>query len=56
MLASGGESLSRSQSFQGGLPDIYKEENPLARMLTTAHGVRIVKYIICTYVCTFTVV
>ena len=45
MLDSGGESLYRSQSFQGGFSEVYKEENPLARMLTTAHGVRIVKYI-----------
>ena len=31
--------LHQSQSFQGGFCEIYKEENPLARILTTAHGV-----------------
>ena len=42
MLDSGVESLVRSQAFQGGFSYIYKEKNPLARMLSTEHGVRIV--------------
>ena len=41
VLTNAEKSLHRSQSFQGGFCEIYKEENPLAGILTTAYGVRI---------------
>ena len=41
LLASGEKNLQRSQSFQGQIDDVYIEKNPLAEILTTAHGVRI---------------
>lgn len=41
VLANAERSLYRSQSFQGGYCEVYKEENPLAGILTTAYGVRV---------------
>ena len=41
MLTNAEKTLHRSQSFQGGFREVYKEENPLAGILTTAYGVRI---------------
>ena len=41
LLTNAEKSFHQSQSFQGGFSEIYKEENPLAGILTTAYGVRI---------------
>ena len=41
LLASGGKNLQRSLSFGGESDDVYKEENPLAGILTTEREVRI---------------
>ena len=40
LLVSAESHLHRSQSFQGGFCEVYKEDSPLAGILATVSGVR----------------
>ena len=39
LLNEGNTSLKKVQSFQGGIPETYREENPLAGILSTVYVV-----------------
>ena len=53
LLVTANNKLQQSRSFQGGFREIYKEESPLAGILATVHGVRII--LICMYICSYIV-
>ena len=48
------DSLRKMQSFQGGVPEVYKEECPLAGILSAVYVVRIVDQLqLCSVVLAF---